>query len=133
MPKSLCAFFIDDAAVTALETRVPGADVNSGVFGGSCLPGLGISTNNPNLEQSLPEWTLLDQHGNARDDQIGQLIGGSGISAAGTSSGTSGTLPDATIRLLDNDAQDGTGTITLPEEGANLLTLAAGWAANITP
>jgi len=127
---SLSSFFVDDAAVTALDTRVPNANTNSGMLGGaSNSPGIGISTENPNLEQSLPNWTLLDQFGNVRNAQRGQCLGGAGISDAGTSSGTEGTLPAATIRLYDNTAQDGTGTITLPAEGAALVDLAVGWAA----
>jgi len=127
---SLSSFFVDDAAVTALDARVPNATYNSGMFGGaSNSPGIGISTENPNLEQSLPNWTLLDQHGNARVNQIGQLIGGAGISDPGTSSGTEGTAPDATIRLYDNTTQDGTGAMSLPASGAALTDLAVGWAA----
>ena len=134
MPKSLCSFFVDDAALAALDARVPNATVNSGMLGGasnSC--GIGISTENPNLEESLPNWTLLDQHGNARDAQIGQHIGGAGISDAGTSSGTEGTEPDATIRLYDNDTLDGSGTMTYPADGASLVDLAVGWAPQVAP
>ena len=129
MPKSLTSFFIDDAAVTARELESPNADWNSGGFGGaSCSPGIGISTETTNLEESLPNWTLLDQFGNARQAQIGQHIGGSGLG-----DGTSGTLPDATIRLYDNDTLDGSGTLVLPAEGAWLADLAVGWIEDPTP
>ncbi len=129
---SLSTFFVDDEAVTALIARVPAAIGNSGMFGGaSNSPGIGISTENPNLEESLPSWTLQDQFGNARNAQRGQHIGGAGISDPGTSSGTSGTLPAATIRLYDNATQDGSGTITLPADGASLVDLAVGWAAQV--
>ncbi len=129
---SLSSFFIDDAAATALNARVPNANTNSGMFGGaSNSPGIGISTENTGLDESLPSWTLLDQSGNARNAQRGQLIGGAGISTAGTSSGTEGTLPAATIRLYDNTTQAGTGEMTLPADGASLVDLAVGWAAQV--
>jgi len=152
MAQSLISFFVDDAAVTALDARL--ADnptlsgtpvVNSGMFGGaSNSPGIGISTTNPNLEESLPNWTLLDQHGNARDDQIGQLIGGDGITEAADwpgSGGTEGTLPDATIRLMDaadlptyaEKLADPNvdGNLTLPAFGAELVDLAVGWVESL--
>lgn len=129
MAKSLCAVFVDDAAVAALQARVPNANVNSGMFGSNCGNGIGISTENPDLSESLPSWTLLDQHGNARVNQIGQLIGGLGISNAGTSSGAAGTLPEATIRLQDQDDLDGTGELSFPAPGAELSSLATGWEA----
>lgn len=129
MPKSLTSFFVDDAAVTAREAEIPNADWNSGCFGGaSCAPGIGISTANPGLDESLPNWTLLDQFGNAREAQISQCIGGSGLG-----DGTSGTLPNATIRLQDTDALTGDGTLALPAEGAWLSDLAVGWIEDPTP
>lgn len=131
MAKSLCAVFVDDAAVAALQARVPNAVVNSGMFGSNCGNGIGIGTDTTGLAESLPNWTLLDQHGNARVGQIGQLIGGAGISDAGTSSGTSGTAPAATIRLQDQDQLDGTGTLSFPAPNAELNALATGWEAQI--
>ena len=129
---SLSSFFVDDASVTALDTRVPNANTNSGMFvGASNSPGIGISTENPGLDESLPSWTLLDQFDNARNAQRGQLLGGAGISDPGTSSGTAGTAPAATIRLYDNTTQDGTGEMTLPADGASLVDLAVGWAAQV--
>lgn len=147
MAQSMISFFVDDAAVTALDARVPDAITNSGMFAGaSNAPGIGISTENPNLEESLPSWTLLDQFGNARDDQRSQCIGGPGITLTTDwpgSGGQEGTLPAATIRLvaaadLPTYAEkladpNVDGSLTLPAEGANLLALADGWKANITP
>jgi hypothetical protein len=114
--------------------------------GGGAGPGIGISTQNPGLDESLPNWTLLDQHGNARDAQIGQNIGGQGYTDPDgypSSGGQEGTLPDATIRLQDEDdlptyqeKLDGTrldGSLVLPADGASLVDLAAGWAAQVTP
>ena len=75
------SFFKDDVAQTAMEARVPTVVVDTGLtFGGGNAPGIGISSQNPGLEESLPNWTLLDQHGNARVSQISQCIGGDGIS-----------------------------------------------------
>ena len=122
------SFFIDDTALTALAARVPDAINNSGMtYGGSNSPGIGISTENPELEESLPSWTLLDQFGNARVNQISQHIGGPGISDAGTSSGQEGTLPDATVRLALQADMTGDGALAFPKFGAALVTLAAGW------
>ena len=128
MAKSLVSFFVDDAAITARSAEVPGADWNSGLLGSGGGCGVGIGTETPNLEQSLPNWTLNDQFGNARQAQRSQYIGGSGLG-----DGTSGTLPDAVIRLVNNDNEDGTGAITLPAEGAWLANLATGWEEDPTP
>lgn len=127
MAKSLCSVFVDDAAIALRTAEVPGASWNSGMFGGNCQPGIGISTEQTDLGQSLPNWTLLDQFENARVGQIGQNVGGSGYSDPGTSSGQEGTLPDATIRLADQDSLDGSGTLSFPAPNAELVTLAAGW------
>ena len=125
---SLTSFFVDDDASAALAIRVPDAAFNSGMFGGgSNAPGIGISTTNPGLAEQLPNWTLLDQHGDARSSQISQHLGGPAISDAGTSSGLEGTLPDAIVRLVDTDTLDGTGELTFPALGADLTSLATGW------
>lgn len=141
MAQSFISLFVDDVSVTAMTTRVPDAVFNSGVFAGaSNSPGIGISTENPGLEESLPNWTLLDQHGNARESQIGQLIGGDGITEASDwpgSGGVEGTLPDAIIRLIDpadlptaaeKEADSNVdGQVSLPANGATLSVLADGW------
>ena len=145
MAQALPTFFSDDVAQTAMEARVPTVVANTGVtYGGGNAPGIGISTENPGLEESLPSWTLLDQHENARDDQIGQLIGGDGITEAADwpgSGGTEGTLPDATIRLMDaadlptyaEKLADPNvdGNLTLPAFGAELVDLAVGWVESL--
>ena len=97
--------FVDDVAQTAMEARVSTVVANTGLtYGGGNNPGIGISTENPELAESLPSWTLLDQHGNARTPQIGQSIGGTGITGA-----------------PNNNA-----AITIGSD-ASLVTLAAGW------
>jgi len=131
--------FIDDAAVTALDARVPDAVTGTGMYHcGSNAPGVGIGTDNPNLEQSLPNWTLLDQHGNARNAQISQLIGGTGITDVAdypSSGGTEGTLPDSTVRLWVNpDNVDGVpdnNALPTADNSAVLLDLAVGWTSAV--
>ena len=128
MAQSQASFFIDDVGLAVLADRVPNAVNNSGMtYGGSCAPGIGISTENSELGESLPSWTLLDQFGNVRVNQRSQHIGGDGISEAGTSSGQEGTLPDSTIRLADQADMTGDGALAFPKFGAALVTLAAGW------
>jgi hypothetical protein len=167
MAQSAISFFVDDAALSAQNTRVPDAIGNSGMLGGaSNAPGIGISTENPGLEEVLDSsgngsWSLLDQHENARDSQIGQLLGGNGITprdgdqpftwdksqplytdnGAASSGGAEGTAPDATIRIMELAALPTAadkladpnldGNLTFPAEGADLLVLADGWIANV--
>lgn len=119
----LAQSFIDDTAVGVRESEVPDAAFDNGMnLGGSNACGIGIGTENPNLEESLPNWTLLDQHGDARTTQISQHIGGSGLG-----DGTTGTNPDAIIRLATVSANgDGSGVFTA---NPSLVSLAAGWVA----
>ena len=144
MAQSQISFFVDDASVTALDARVPDAEVNSGMFAGaSNSPGIGISTENPGLGESLPNWTLLDQFGNARVNQRSQCIGGPGISSPSESDGQEGTLPAAVATFIDVDAlptnaekADGTyldGQIPAlaPTPGCALNSLATGWEAGV--
>ena len=158
--------FIDDAAVTALDTRVPLAVTGTGMYHtGSNAPGIGIATDNAGLEQSLFEatdgsgdlvtgsWTLLDQHGDARNAQISQLIGGSGIvprsgnvattwdksqalytpAGAASSGGSEGTAPDATVRLWANpdnvEGQPNNDAVPTAVNSAILTSLATGWVS----
>jgi len=151
--------FVDDAALAAREAEVPDAEWNSGMLGGgSAGPGIGISTQNPGLDESLfpatdgsgdlvvGSWTLLDQHGNARAFQLGQNIGGLGYTDPDdypSSGGDEGTLPEATIRLQSEDdlptneeKADGTrldGSLVLPADGALLDDLDTGWEGAATP
>ena len=147
MAQSLVNFFIDDASTAALEARVPNAIVNSGMFaGGSNAPGIGISTQNPSLDESLPNWTLLDQFGDARVNQRSQCIGGPGITDVAdypSSGGQEGTLPAAVVTLVDSDVLptyaekladpnvDGQLPALAPTPGAALNTLATGWETGI--
>ena len=129
---SLPSAFYDDAAIAAGEIRNTTASWTTGCnLGGSCAPGLGISTDQKDLQNTLPNWTLLDQFENVRDAQIGQQIGGPGISDAGTSSGQEGTLPDSTIRLFDNPAnvngQPDNDAAAVANGSAILRVLADGW------
>ena len=117
----LAQAFIDDVAVGIRSGEVPDAAFNNGMnLGGSNACGVGIGTENPNLEESLPNWTLLDQHGNPRTTQISQHIGGSGLG-----DGSSGTAPDAITRFYAVSANgDGSGVYTA---NPSLVDLAVGW------
>lgn len=119
----LAQTFIDDIAVATRSAEVPDAAFDNGMnLGGSCACGIGIGTENPNLGESLPNWTLLDQHGNPRTTQISQHIGGSGLG-----DGTSGTAPDAITRLWTVSANgDGSAVYTA---NPSLVSLVAGWEA----
>lgn len=134
--------FADSVAITAMLVRVPDALVDTGMnTAGSNSPGIGIGTDNPNLQEVLDDsgngsWSLLDQHGNARAAQIGQLLGGDGITVEADwpgSGGNEGTLPDATIRLWTNPANvDGQPDNDAPPVGlgnATLVDLAVGWTS----
>ena len=147
MEQSDISFFKDDTAVTAMETRVPGAVANSGMeSGASNAPGIGISTENPGLDESLPSWTLNDQSGSARDPQTSQHIGGSGITETSDwpdSGGTEGTAPDAPIRLAtaselptySEKLADGEvdGAVQGATPSAALADLATGWESAAAP
>jgi len=121
-------YFIDDAAKAAREAEVPAASFANGAnLAGSCAAGIGINMAAGAVVGTPEQFTLLDQFGNARAGQISQHIGGDGYSAAGTSEGSAGTLPDSTIRTGANGAGD--GTIPVPAGNATLASLAAGWTA----
>ena len=153
MAQAQPTFFVDDAAVTALGTRVPAASTDTGMnFGASNNPGIGISDQNPELQESLitidgksvGSWSLLDQFGNARDGQISQVIGGNGIvarsgnvattwdttqalytpSGAASSGGTEGTAPDATIRFGANPDNQDISTDSRPDNDAPITGVA---------
>jgi len=118
MAQAQPTFFVDDAAVTAMGTRVPDASTDTGMnFGASNNPGIGISDQNPDLQESLitidgksvGSWSLLDQFGNARDGQISQVIGGDGIVAR---SGNVATTWDTTQALYTPSGAASSGGIT---------------------
>ena len=106
-------FFVDDAAVTAGETRVPLANFDNGCNpAASCSSGIGINIGG------------------------GALIGGTGITlVAGWpgSGGLEGTLPDNTIRDATNAANSGgkpvPGAVITPVGNASVVSLAAGWVS----
>ena len=148
-------FFIDDAANTARSAEVPNATFNSGMgSGGSNSPGIGINIDGGAIVGTPEQFTLNDQFGNARQAQIGQLLGGNGTvprtgnvattwdksqalyseNGAASSGGTEGTAPDATIRAVaDSSSIPADGSLTLPAEGAWLTDLATGWVEDPTP
>lgn len=119
-------FFIDDTAVTARKAEVPHASFHNGMnYGGSNAPAIGVNVGEPNLAGSPEQFTLLDQHGAARNPQTSQHIGGSGLG-----SGTSGTLPEANVRTGIND-HAGDGTIGPTRQDVGLVSLAKGWEAPV--
>ena len=98
--------------------EVTTADWDNGMNrGGSNAPGVGIATDNPNLEQSLPSWTLEDQHEAARTPQDGQHLGEGGGTLGNEGVGT---VP---INIADAEGDDFNDT-------ASLADLAVGWARN---
>ena len=118
-------FFQDDVAVTARELENTGASfVNGANLAGSNAPGIGINMNEGAVVGEPQQFTLLDQHGDAREAQISQHIGGSGLG-----DGSIGTLPDAVIQFGPASAS-GDGTI-VATGNATLSSLAAGWVVNV--
>jgi hypothetical protein len=130
---SEATFFIDDVAVTARELEVVGASFDNGMnLAGSNACGIGINMNEGAVVGTPEQFTLLDQHGNAREAQISQHIGGSGLG-----DGSSGTQPDAVVRFGDSPTQAAKdadtaldGTITTLGN-STLTTLGAGWVVNV--
>tara|TARA_R110002167_G_scaffold252882_2_gene459231 strand:- start:2499 stop:2873 length:375 start_codon:yes stop_codon:yes gene_type:complete len=119
-------FFIDDTAVAARSAELPNASFTTGMnFGGSCANGVGINVGVANLVGTPDQFTLLDQEGAARTPQTSQHIGGSGLGA-----GSSGTLPDASVRFAVPTA-DGSGDVAVTRPNATLVSLATGWAAPV--
>lgn len=134
-------FFIDDIARTARALEVDAADFDNGMnLGASNAPGIGINMNEGAVVGTPEQFTLLDQHGNAREAQISQSIGGfpfvNRVALAVPypgSGGTIGTLPDAVIRFGDTptqaakDAADDLDGTVIPIGNSTLSVLADGW------
>lgn len=131
--------FVDTNAVIARGAEVPLADFGNGCNNaGSCAHGIGINIDGGPVVGTPDQFTLLDQHGNARAAQISQSIGGYPYvanAAYPSSGGTEGTAPDSVIRtgtLPTQAAKDADpaldGTI-IPVGNATLIDLNAGWVA----
>lgn len=125
-------YFIDDTAVTARELEVTAAAFDNGMnLGGSNAPGIGINMNEGAIDGRRSQFTLLDQHGDARVPQPSQHLGGSGLG-----DGSIGTLPDAAVRFGTSPteaAKDGDSALdgTIVNIGNSTLnTLGAGWVVN---
>ena len=118
--------FLDATSVTAREAEVPLAAFDNGMnLGGSNAPGLGIATageiQTQDLDESLPNWTLLDQDEDAREPQVSQHIGGDGLDDGVAGKGT------VAIDVNVNDAAgDGSATI---DGVATLADLSVGWTS----
>ncbi len=110
--------YFDPAAIVAREGEtVPaigfGFNANGGMNYGSCQPGIGIATDQPNLTGDANQWTLLDQDGAARTPQNSQYIGD--------------VMTPALIVANTTD-----GNVDSPAD-ATLTTLAAGWTGATAP
>ena len=122
-------YFIDDTAVTARELEVTAASfVNGCNLAGSCAPGIGINMNEGAVVGLPNQFTLLDQREVAREAQISQHIGGSGLGA-----GASGILPEAVIQFgtlptqTAKDADPAVDGTMISVGNATLSVLATGW------
>jgi hypothetical protein len=155
MAQSLANTFRDTTAIAARALETPDAAFDNGMNNGACMPGIGVAFGQPNAEGSPPQFTLLDQDGDARVPQVSQLIGGGGDvprtgnqeftwdesqalfteSGAASSGGVEGNgkaqaqfiiaAGNPTQAAKDADS-DVDGTITVLGT-ANLQTLAVGW------
>jgi len=122
--------FIDATTVAARAAEVPDADFDTGMnSGASNAPGIGINIDGGAVVGEPQQFTLLDQDGDARAPQVGQLIGGDGLTETTdwpTSGGVEGkgTLP---IEAATPDT-DGQGGVSV-DGNATLVDIAIGWTA----
>ena len=77
---------------------------------GSNAPGIGIATANGQCK--LDDWTILDQHGAARNPQDSQHIGGSGLG-----DGTEGLTTETTINAITGADVNDTFSLTVEATG----------------
>ena len=129
-------FFQDDPAVALRAPEVPNASFAAGCnVAASCAPGIGINQGGGAIVGTPEQFTLLDQFGNARAAQKSQLLGGTGYSQPGTSSGEEGTAPNNVVRYGTNQDNvngapnpDTSGDITVVSN-STLNDIAIGWVA----
>ena len=125
--------FRNTTAIAARALEVTDADWDNGMNNSCNCPGVGVATDNSGLDESLPEWTLLDQFGDARVPQVSQLIGGNGFTPESDyplSGGVSGNGSDQAqflVGVANPDFPDNDGTVVV-QGTANLADLAVGWA-----
>lgn len=127
-------FFQSPTAVAARDAEkidAAGSFENGMNLGASNAPGIGIATGGgvqtTELSESLPNWTLLDQDGDARTPQVSQPIGGTGLGGTYPASGGAAAKGTEPVVLGEPDAS-GDGT-AVAEGDATLADLAAGWTA----
>ena len=132
------SIFRDSQALTAREIEVPFADFSTGMNpGASCAPGIGIATDNPDLQEQLPNWTLDDQFEDVRVPQVSQVLGGLGVTtdtdwpSSGGIEGNGSAHAEFIILATNADNLDGAPQNLPPvvQGTANLFTLEAGWVA----
>lgn len=126
-------YFVDDVAKTAREAEVVAASFSDGGnHAGSNACGLGINQGGGPVVGTPPQFTLLDQHGNAREAQISQSIGGHPYVAAASypsSGGEEGTAPDAVVRF-GTTTTNGDGVVT-SVGNSTLSDISVGWTINV--
>jgi hypothetical protein len=116
--------FSDDVAISTRQAEVPLASFSNGQnLTASNSTGIGIASCVPNLEESLPNWTLLDQAELPRTPQIGSQLGGIGLNG-----GTPGVGLDQ-IFIAENRSLGAATNLG----GATLNTLEEGWESGEPP
>lgn len=124
--------FRNSTAIAARAAEVTGADWTGGMNNASCMPAVGVATDNSDLQESLPNWTLEDQFEVARAPQVSQLIGGNGYVAAAdypSSGGVEGNGSDQSeflIGVTNPVYPNSVGTVTVTGN-PYLNDLGVGW------
>ena len=116
------AFTLNATAVAARDAQYTGTPLTDvagdgsyntylgGNRAGSNAPGIGIATANGQCK--LGDWSVLDQHGAARDPQDSQHIGGSGLG-----DGTEGLTTETPINAWDVADLNDTFSLTVEATG----------------
>jgi len=125
--------FRNTTAITARKLDVPDADFDGGCNNAGGAPGIGVATDNPGLDESLPNWTLEDQFEAARDPQVSQVIGGNGYTDQSTEYPLSGGVPgngsdqaEFIVQVTNPVYPNEAGTVTVVDT-MGLVSLATGW------
>jgi len=124
--------FRNTTAIAARDAETPNADWTGGMNNASCMPGVGIGTDNPGLDESLPNWTLEDQFEVARAPQVSQVIGGNGYTpeseypSSGGVEGNGASEAEFLIGVTNPVYPNTDGTVTITGN-AYLNDLAVGW------
>lgn len=141
MANQLTVFWDVDGALAARipevgNNSIAGSALNSGCnIPASNSPGIGIATAGnlatQNLNESDPQWTLLDQNEDPRTPQVGQYIGGSGLGNGTEGKGTVGIIVSGNATNANLSGQGFIGPSPVSE--AHLIDLATGWEPVVKP